>query len=84
MVNLIQKISKQKLREPRWLKKFKKTKWGTREMAQPLRELSAVPEVLSSISSNFMVAHNHLYWDPIPSSGMQMYMQIEHLYINQF
>ena len=53
-------------------------------MAQPLRELSAVPEVLSSISSNFMVAHNHLYWDPIPSSGMQMYMQIEHLYINQF
>ena len=25
-----------------------------------------------------MVAHNHLYWDLVPSSGMQVYMQIEH------
>jgi hypothetical protein len=33
---------------------------GTREMAQQLRALAALSEVLSSISSNHMVAHNHL------------------------
>jgi hypothetical protein len=32
--------------------------------------LSALPEVLSSIPNNHMVAHNHLKWDPMPSSGM--------------
>ena len=38
-------------------------------MAQCLRALTALPEVLSSISSNHMVAHNHLRWDPmLPSS----------------
>jgi len=31
-----------------------------REMAQQLRVLSALPEVLSSIPSNYMVAPNHL------------------------
>jgi hypothetical protein len=30
------------------------------EMAQRLRALSALPEVMSSIASNHMVAHNHL------------------------
>jgi hypothetical protein len=30
------------------------------EMAQQLRVLTALPEVLSSISSNHMMAHNHL------------------------
>ena len=30
------------------------------EMAQWLRELIALPEVLSSIPSKHMVAHNHL------------------------
>jgi hypothetical protein len=30
------------------------------EMAQRLRELTALPEVLSSIPNNHMVAHNHL------------------------
>jgi hypothetical protein len=30
------------------------------EMAQRLRALTALPEVLSSIPSNHMVAHNHL------------------------
>jgi hypothetical protein len=33
---------------------------GAREMAQRLRALTALPEVLSSIPSNHMVAHNHL------------------------
>ena len=33
---------------------------GTGEMAQWLRALTALPEVLSSILSNHMVAHNHL------------------------
>jgi hypothetical protein len=31
----------------------------TGEMAQTLRALTALPEVLSSIPSNHMVAHNH-------------------------
>jgi hypothetical protein len=33
---------------------------GAGEMAQRLRTLTALPEVLSSILSNHMVAHNHL------------------------
>ena len=32
-----------------------------------VRVLTAVPEVLSSIPSNHMVAHNHLQCDPLPS-----------------
>jgi hypothetical protein len=50
------------------LKKKKKT--GAGEMAQQLRALAVLPEVLSSIPSNHMVAHNHLQWDLIPSSGV--------------
>ena len=45
-----------------------------------LRALSAFVEALSSIPSNCLVAYNHLYWDLMLSSGMQVYMQIEHLY----
>ena len=33
---------------------------GQPEMAQRLRALTVLPEVLSSIPSNHMVAHNHL------------------------
>jgi hypothetical protein len=33
---------------------------GSAEMAQQLRALTALPEVLSSIPSNQMVAHSHL------------------------
>ena len=41
------------------------------EMAQRLRAaLTALPEVLSSIPSNHTMAHNHLSWDPMPSSGV--------------
>jgi len=36
------------------------TKWAGK-MAQWLRALTALPEVLSSNPSNHMVAHNHLY-----------------------
>ena len=39
-------------------------------MAQRLRALTALPEVLSSIPSNHMVAHNHLQWDLMASSGV--------------
>jgi hypothetical protein len=39
-------------------------------MAQWLRALAVLLKVLSSNSSNHMVPHNHLYWDPMPSSGM--------------
>jgi hypothetical protein len=35
-------------------------KSGGGEMAQKLRTLAALPEVLSSILSNHMGAHNHL------------------------
>jgi hypothetical protein len=33
---------------------------GAGEMAQQLRALAALPEVLSSVPSDHMVAHNHL------------------------
>jgi hypothetical protein len=39
-------------------------------MAQRLRALNALPEVLSSIPSNHMVAHNYLDGDSMPSSGV--------------
>jgi len=47
---------------------FKKSVSGAGEMAQWLKALTALPEVLSSIPSNHMVAHNHLSWDLMPSS----------------
>jgi hypothetical protein len=39
-------------------------------MAQWLRALTAFPEVLRSIPSNHKVAHNHLDWDLMTSSGV--------------
>jgi hypothetical protein len=41
-------------------KQTKTTKKGAGEMDQRLRTLTALPEVLSSIPSNYLVAHNHL------------------------
>jgi hypothetical protein len=50
---------------------FKKISiYGTGEMAQRLRALTDLPEILSSIFNNHMVAHNHLYWDLMLSSGV--------------
>ena len=43
---------------------------GAGEMAQRFRALIALPEVLSFIPSNHRVAHNHLQWDLMPSSGV--------------
>ena len=40
------------------------------KMAQQLRALTVLPEVLSLILYNHMVACNHLYWDLKPSSGV--------------
>jgi hypothetical protein len=40
------------------------------EMAQRLRALTALSEVLNSIPSNHTVAHNHLQWDSMPSSAV--------------
>ncbi|GAB1300548.1 Predicted gene 16181 [Apodemus speciosus] len=37
----------------------KNVKDGAGEMAQLLRALTALPEILSSIPFNHMVAHNH-------------------------
>ena len=39
-------------------------------MAQWLRTLGTLPEGLSSIPLNHTVAHNHLQWDLMPSSGV--------------
>ena len=39
---------------------YYKTESWPGEMAQRLRALTTLPEVLSSIPSNHMVAHNHL------------------------
>jgi hypothetical protein len=39
-------------------------------MAWQLRAPTTLPEVLNSIPSNHMVAHNHLQWDLVPSSGV--------------
>jgi hypothetical protein len=39
-------------------------------MAQYLRAQTALLEILSSNPSNHMVAHNCLYWDLTPSSGV--------------
>jgi hypothetical protein len=39
---------------------FENSTPGAGEMAQWIREPSALPEVLSSIPSNHLVAHNHL------------------------
>jgi hypothetical protein len=50
-------------------------------MAQRLRALSALPEVLGSTLTNPMVAHNHLFSDLLPSSGMMVYIRVEHTYI---
>jgi hypothetical protein len=47
---------------------FRKIKLGAGEMAQRLRVV-ALPEVLSLILSNYIMAHNHLQRDPMPSSG---------------
>ena len=43
---------------------------GAGEMAQWLRALATFAEVLSSIPSTHMVAHNHLSWDLMLSSGV--------------
>ena len=45
-------------------------KVGTREMAQQLGALTALPKVLSSNPSNHLLAHNYLWWDLMPSSGV--------------
>jgi hypothetical protein len=44
--------------KPKPLKRNREPEAG--EMAQRVRILTALPEVLSSIPSNHMVAHNHL------------------------
>ena len=39
-------------------------------MGQRLSALTALPKLPSSIPSNHMVAHNHLQWGLVPSSGV--------------
>jgi hypothetical protein len=58
--------------------KQNKTSWAG-EMTQWLRALTALPEVLSSIPSNHLVAPHHLQWDQMPSSGV--YEDSDSIYI---
>ena len=44
--------------------------WKAEEMAQHLKALTALPEVLSSIPSTHMEAHDHLQCHLMPSSGV--------------
>jgi hypothetical protein len=46
-----------KKNSPTWLRVFKECFLGAGEMTQRLRAQTALPEVLSSIPSNYMVAH---------------------------
>jgi hypothetical protein len=39
-------------------------------MAQRVRALTALPEVLISSPSTHIEAHNHLLWNLVPSSGV--------------
>jgi hypothetical protein len=45
---------------PIYMNRLLEKSLGAGEMAQRLRALTALPEVLSSIPSNHPVAHNHL------------------------
>jgi hypothetical protein len=49
-------------------------------MALQLRMPTALPKVLSSIPSNHMVAHNHLKWDLMPSSGVSEESNLIYIY----
>jgi hypothetical protein len=60
------------------LRKEEKMVWRDASQAKRIR----VP-VMSSIPSNHMVAHNHLYWDLMPSSGMQAHIQTEYYIHNK-
>jgi hypothetical protein len=52
--------NKNKTKQKTKQKKTNKKPQKARKMAQRLRALTALPEILSSIPSNHMVAHNHL------------------------
>ena len=52
------------------LRPLENTGIGAGEMAQWLRVLTALPEVMSSIPSIHMVAYNHPRWGLTPSSGV--------------
>jgi hypothetical protein len=54
---------------------------GAGELTQWLRALTALSEILGSIPRNHMVAHNHLKWDPMPSSGVSEESNIVFIYI---
>jgi hypothetical protein len=53
-------VEQEKLKNVSKVSEIKQCNTGAGEMAQWLRALTALLEVLSSIPSNHMVAHNHL------------------------
>ena len=52
-------------------------------MAKSLRALAILTQDMSSILSNHMVADNHMFWDLVPSSVLQEYIQGEHFICNR-
>jgi hypothetical protein len=58
--DLVSKADKQNNNNKNYLLDMERHKLRAGEMAQWLRALTALAEVLSSIPSNHMVAHNHL------------------------
>ena len=52
-------------------------------MAQTLRALVILTQAMRSITSKHMVAQNNMYWDLVPSSGLQEYLQGELCINNQ-
>jgi hypothetical protein len=51
-------------------------------MAQQLRALTALSQVLSSIPRKHTAAHNHLSWDLMPSTGVSEDSDSEFTYIH--
>jgi hypothetical protein len=52
------------------------------EVAQWLKALTTLSEVLSTILSNNVAAHNHLLWDPKTSFGVSEDSYDVPIYIN--
>ena len=77
-------ISQQKKSPTRFIYSFLPFKfcvWGWRDDLVVKR--TDCSRVLSSIPSNHMLAHNHLWWDPMPSSCMSEESDLVLTYIKQ-
>jgi hypothetical protein len=58
------------LQPPSYIFYFKKRQTRDWRDGSVVKSTDCFPEVLSSIPSNHMVAHNHLSWALMPTSGV--------------